>query len=129
MSGPGHFAPQVVRGGPDAEAARLAEERKAPVAPDYAEPEWTPEQLAEFRAAMNEALKSGAFRSHILPSHADTLCHSFVQVPPEFDVPDEHRAGIEISVTATQSYPVTADLASRIREVIWESMRAAKSDG
>ena len=105
MSGPGHFAPQVVRG----------------------EQEFTPGQIAEFKAALDEAVKTGSpYGTLILPSRADTLCHSFVQVPPEFDVPDEHRAGIEISVTATQSYPITADLADRICEIVWESMRAAR---
>ena len=111
MSGPGHFSPQVVRG---------------PAAAEPASPEWTPEQLAEFRAGLNEALRSGAHRLYILPAHPATLCSAVVQVPPEFDVPDEHRAGIEISVTATQSYPITADLADRIREIVWESMRAAR---
>jgi hypothetical protein len=82
--------PEIRRIDPDAEAARLAEERK----------------------------QRTATRQHI-------LCHAVVQVPPDIDVPDASRLGIEILVTSSLPHPVTADLPDRVREAVWDSMHLA----
>lgn len=82
----------------------------------------TGEQVEEFRQAL--ASLPPDWQPQVLRTGFPyLLCHAIVQVPPEMDVPDEHRAGIEITVTSAMDHPVRADIADRIREAIWSSMR------